>query len=77
MKFEEYWTGVDNDPVRVEMRPDQKDHVFSPQRRSTFLAKLGDKSLPGVQESSEPLRQPVTQIVNNNEELKSEIENLT
>lgn len=61
MKFEEYWTGVDKDPVRVEMRPDQKDQASSPQRRSTFLAKLGDKSQPEQAQPTDTLRiQPQT-----------------
>lgn len=54
MKFEEYWTGVDKDPIRMEMRPDKQEHTFSPQRRSTFLSKLGDKTLPN-ESSSQPL----------------------
>jgi coronin-1B/1C/6 len=40
MKFEEYWTGVDKEPLKQEMTPDNKDHLLSPQRRSNFLAKL-------------------------------------
>jgi hypothetical protein len=44
MKFEEYWTGVDKEPLRIEMKPDSQDHHVSAARRSTFIAKLGEKS---------------------------------
>ena len=84
MKFEEYWTGVDKDPVRMEMKLDQKEHTFSPQRRSTFLSKLGDKSQP-TESSTEALRQPLsvqpTAVAQQNtaqlEEFKTEIDTLT
>lgn len=47
MKFEEYWSGVDKEPIRQEMKPEDNfhaDHFAQAQRRSTFMAKLGDKS---------------------------------
>lgn len=44
MKFEEYWTGVDKDPLRTEIKPETQEHHVSVARRSTFLAKLGDKN---------------------------------
>ncbi len=81
MKFEEYWTGVDKDPVRVEMRPDAQDHTQSPQRRSTFLAKLGDKSgqAQALAQEAEASSLRIQPVVSNsaNEELKSEVESLT
>ena len=45
-KFEEYWSGVDKEPLRQEMKPEAQhsDHAAQIQRRSTFMAKLGDKS---------------------------------
>ena len=65
MKFEEYWSGVDKEPIRMEMRPDQKEHTFSPQRRSTFLERLGDKSFKDqpTEDSSESLRQPKSLVI--------------
>lgn len=75
MKFDEYWSGVDKDPVRVEMTPDAKDHAFSPQRKSTFLAKLGQK---GSSAQTQPESTAVSQVSGPaTEELKSEIETLT
>lgn len=46
MKFEEYWSGVDKEPLKQEMKPDDpfNDQQVLQQRKSTFLAKLGDKS---------------------------------
>lgn len=43
MKFDEYWSGVDKDPIRVELKPEAKsqDHHATAQRKTTFLAKLG------------------------------------
>ena len=46
-KFEEWWSGVDRDPIRMEIQPEDgnhPDHATMVQRRSTFMAKLGDKS---------------------------------
>lgn len=78
MKFEEYWSGVDKDPLRTEMTPEAKEHAFSPQRRSTFLAKLGDKSQHAEQIQEAVAQRSVAQPVPvQNEEYKQEIENLT
>lgn len=46
-KFEEWWSGIDRDPIRMEIQPEDgnhPDHATMVQRRSTFMAKLGDKS---------------------------------
>ncbi len=43
MKFDEYWSGVDKEPLRQEMTPDDQfnDHSLQMARKSTFLNKLG------------------------------------
>jgi len=28
MKFEEFWSGVDKDPIRVELKPEEKKQEF-------------------------------------------------
>jgi hypothetical protein len=45
-KFEEYWSGVDKEVLRQEMRPEEHhtEHIVQAQRRSTFMAKLNDKA---------------------------------
>ncbi len=66
MKFDEYWSGVDKDPLRQEMRPDDpfNDHSALMARKSTLLAKLGDKSQPtAVQAPVKAVEQPIQQQV--------------
>jgi coronin-1B/1C/6 len=78
IKFEEYWSGVDKEPLRQEMKPESQhtDHAAQVQRRSTFMAKLGDKSNAS---GSAQQQNPVALINQQNviEELKQEIEVLT
>lgn len=74
MKFEEYWSGVDKEPLRVEMKPEQQEHHVSVQRRSTFLAKLGEKNV-NIKDDA-----PSKNLASQNsglEEYKQEIETLT
>lgn len=48
MKFEEYFSGVDKEALRQEMKPEDgfNDHIVAQHRKNTFLAKLGEKTLP-------------------------------
>lgn len=45
MKFEDYWSGEDKEPLRAELRPEVTtfETNATAQRRSTFMAKLGAK----------------------------------
>lgn len=45
MKFDEYWSGTDKEPIRMELKPEVANHEskVSVQRRTTFMAKLGAK----------------------------------
>jgi len=54
MKFDEYWSGVDKDPIRVEVKPEVKvhDHAHA-QRKTTFLARLGAKDTSAQEEKKE------------------------
>lgn len=59
MKFDDYWSGVDKEPLRQEMTPDDQfnDHSAQMARKSTFLNKLGQKP------QAEPIREAVVQQV--------------
>lgn len=48
MKFDDYIGGVDKEPLRQEMKPEDgfNDHIVAQHRKNTFLAKLGEKPLP-------------------------------
>lgn len=47
-KFEEYWSGVDKEPVRIELKPGANHQdIVTVERRSTFMAKLGAKDAAG------------------------------
>jgi hypothetical protein len=71
MKFEEYWSGVDKEPLRMELKPELVHEQVNTQKRNTFLAKMGAKDNgASVQPSS--VSEPVV-----DESAKEEIEALT
>lgn len=71
--FEEYWSGVDKDPLRTEMRPDdpfnEEAHLA---RKTTLLSKLGDnKTATAVTVKAQ------SQPIAHNPEQQKEIDALT
>jgi hypothetical protein len=73
MKFEEYWNGVDKEPLRMEMKPEfeHHEHAAAVQRRGTFLAKLGEKNTAPVDLKASASTHA------SNDDSKAEIEALT
>jgi hypothetical protein len=55
MKFEEYWSGVDKEPLRMELKPETSKNDHSNQQKKTnFLAKIGAKDNSNNNQSSQP-----------------------
>lgn len=46
MIFEQYIKGEDKEPIRIELRPETIQQAITPQRRQTFLAKIGREGEP-------------------------------